>query len=617
MINIPDKQKFKPHRTLDNVVIRFAGDSGDGMQVVGSQFTSASALSGNDVHTFPDYPAEIRAPAGTLAGISGFQVSVSKHVEHTPGDEVDVLVAMNPAALKVNLKDIRSGGTIIVNSDAFSDRDLKKSKYTANPLEDGSLDAYRVFAISLTKLTINAVSKEGLVHSQVVKCKNLFALGLVCWLFDRHLDSVKNWLEKKFAKDTAVKNANLKALQAGYHFAETTELFTEYYQIEKANLPKGHYRQINGNEAFALACATAAKLSGQTVLLSGYPITPASLILHQVAKYASYGVKTFQAEDEIAAISAAIGAAYGGSLALCSTSGPGLDLKSEAMGLAVITEMPLVLIDVQRGGPSTGLPTKTEQADLLAAMYGRHGECPVPILAPATPGECFSMLIQAFNIAITYMTPVIVLSDGYLANGTEPWIIPDIKNLPNLKPTFHSEVKNFSPMLRDEKTLARVWAVPGTKGLEHRIGGLERDFVTGEISYDAENHQLMTNLRQEKIARIAKTLPPLSLIGKSSGAVLIISWGSTYGSILSAVEQLQGEDKAVSLLHLRYLNPLRKEIADIASHFKTILIPELNMGQLSKLLRIEFLLDAVSFSKVTGKPFLIHEIIDKVQEYLV
>lgn len=607
----------------DAVVIRFAGDSGDGMQLTGSQFTNTSAVMGNDVYTFPDFPAEIRAPAGTLPGVSGFQLCFSAKPIHTAGDKLQVLVAMNPAALKVNLPDLEEGGLIILNENSFVDKEFKKAAYAQNPIQSGELDKYRVFSFPISDLTLNAVKLMGLSHSQAMKCKNLFALGIVYWLYSRPMEQTLSWLEKKFSEKKAICEANQAVLKAGYNYALTIGLFTERYIVKKAKLPPGKYRQITGNEALALGCAAVALKSHQVFLLSGYPITPASAVLSQAAKYSDAGIHVFQAEDEIAAMSATVGSAFGGGMAMTITSGPGFDLKSEALGLAVMTELPCVVVDVQRAGPSTGMPTKTEQADLMTAMYGRHGECPVPILAPQSPSDCFSIVIEAFQIALKYMTPVIILSDGYLATGAEPWLIPNIESLPDLKPVFYKDKtqdhnkdnrlsEKFSPYLRDTETLARVWAIPGTKNLEHRIGGLEKDFVTGNISYDPDNHQTMIDIRARKIQNISHHIPDLKIQGKSSGKLLVISWGGTYGSVFSAVESLQTEGVDVSAIHLRYLNPFPKNLKNILKSFDQVLVPELNNGQLCRLLRAEFLVDAKSYSKITGRPFLIHELREKV-----
>lgn len=602
---------------LTGVVIRFAGDSGDGMQLTGSQFTNTSAMIGNDVQTFPDFPAEIRAPAGTLPGVSGFQLHFSSQDIHTPGDQVNVLVAMNPAALRVNLSDLEKNGVLIVNADAFEEKDLKKANYQQNPLESGELTGYQLFALPITELTFNAVKAiEGLSHSQARKCKNLFALGIVNWLFDRPLEPTLEWLSHKFKDKPVLAAANQQALRAGYNYALTTELFAERYTVKKAQLQPGRYRQITGNEALGLGCVAAAVQAKTSLLLSGYPITPASAILQQLAKYERLGIRVFQAEDEIAAVCAAIGAAYGGTLAVTSTSGPGLDLKGEGIGLAVMTELPLVIIDVQRAGPSTGMPTKTEQADLLAAIYGRHGECPVPVLAPATPSDCFHIMLEAFRIALNYMTPVIVLSDGYLANSAEPWLIPEIEELPALQLNFAKDAENFSPFARDSETLARSWAVPGMAGFEHRLGGLEKDKLSGNISYDPANHQAMVELRAEKMNKVADSIPNLTVHGAATGKLLVIGWGSTQGAIRTAVEELQSFGESVSMIHLRHLYPFPKNLPEILQAFDHVLVPELNLGQLACLLRSEFLIDVISFSKVTGKPFLISELRTRMLEIL-
>lgn len=601
---------------LDTVAIRFAGDSGDGMQLTGTQFTNTSALQGNDVYTFADFPAEIRAPTGTLPGVSGFQLSFSSHKIYTPGDALDVLVAMNPAALKVNLADLKDNGILIVNSDTFEAKELKKAGYQQNPLETGELQKYRLYVLPLTTLTINAVKEFGLSHSQAVKCKNFFALGVVFWLYNFPLSFTLDWIGEKFKSRAEITNANQAALKAGTNYAVTTEIFTERYTVKKAKLQPGTYRQVTGNEALGLGCVTAAVKAKRQLLVSGYPITPASNILHQLAKYHGYGVKIFQAEDEIAALCAAIGGSYGGNLAVTTTSGPGFDLKSEAMGLAVITELPVVVINVQRAGPSTGMPTKTEQSDLLTAMYGRHGECPIPIIAPASPGDCFYIVIEAFRIALKYMTPVIVLSEGSLATGAEPWQLPDLKQLPHLMPTFHTQVEGYTPYTRDPKTLARLWAIPGTPGLEHRIGGLEKDSISGYVSYDPQNHQKMINTRLAKVQGIANDIPDLEIFGPQSGKILVVGWGSTFGTIHTAVEELQAQNKSVAAIHLRYLFPFQKNLGAILKSFDHVIIPELNMGQLSKLIRAEFLVDAIPFTKTTGKPFLVKEIRERLLELL-
>ena len=599
----------------ETITVHFAGDSGDGMQLTGDQFTVTSALSGNDVSTFPDFPAEIRAPAGTLPGVSGFQVSFSHHDIYTVGDRVDVLVAMNPAALRVNLSDLEKGGILIVNSDNFSENDLRKATYAENPLESDALNDFRVYEVPLSSLTLKAVEEAGLSKRQAERCKNLFALGVVFWLFDRPMEHTLNWIETKFSKFPLISQANQLALKAGYNYGITME-FAEHYKVKPATLPSGVYRQITGNQALALGCVAASVQAKRPLLLSSYPITPASDILHELSRYQNFGIKTFQAEDEISAICATIGAAFGGVLGLTTSSGPGILLKGEGISLAVAAELPLVVIDVQRAGPSTGMPTKTEQADLLMALNGRHGECPIVVIAPQTPGDCFYIMLDAYRLALKYMTPVMVLSDGYLANGAEPWMLPEIEELPDLEPTFHTESEGFTPYLRDTETLARVWAVPGTPGLEHRLGGLEKDSETGNVSYDPLNHQKMVDIRAAKIKGIAKDLPPLRVHGPKQGDLLVLSWGGTYGSVISAVEALQAEGKAVASVHLRYLNPFQENLKTLLKNYKKVLVPELNLGQLCHLLRSQFLIDAIPFNKVQGKPFLVSELQNRILELL-
>jgi 2-oxoglutarate ferredoxin oxidoreductase subunit alpha len=604
-----------PKTELEKASIRFAGDSGDGMQLTGTRFSATSVMAGNDVITFPDYPAEIRAPAGTLAGVSSFDLSISSNEIYTTADFLSVLVVMNPAALKMNLQDLEKGGILIINSDSFEENDLRKAEYSENPLESGELNDYRVVQIPITKLTLRAVEETGLSHRDGVRCKNFFSLGVVQWLFVRSLDQTRDWIEDKFKNKPEIAKANVLALQAGYNYAITTELFQARYNVPPAVLPSGEYRQITGNQAFSLGCVAASLRSGLSLLYSSYPITPASDILHELAQYKNFGVKTIQAEDEIAAMSSTIGSAFGGVLAVTGTSGPGLDLKSEAIGYAVMAELPVVVLNVQRGGPSTGLPTKAEQTDLLAAMYGRHGEAPVPVLAPATPGDCFYMVLEAFRLALKYMTPVIVLSDGGLANASEPWIIPDVDQLPDLTSNIQTDPENFSPFNRNPETLGRNWAIPGTPGLEHRLGGLEKDIVTGEINYEPENHEKMVLLRDEKIRRIVKDLPPLELIGPEKNELLVVTWGSVYGPAFSVINELQTEGYPVSMLHLRHLNPFQEKLGEVLRNFKKVLVPEMNLGQLSRLLRAEYLVDAISFSKLQGRPFLISEIRNRVLEF--
>ncbi|HEU0173545.1 MAG TPA: 2-oxoacid:acceptor oxidoreductase subunit alpha [Blastocatellia bacterium] len=605
-----------PIEELEAVTIRFAGDSGDGMQVTGGQFTSTSAIIGNDISTLPDFPAEIRAPAGSLPGVSGYQLNFSSRDIRTPGDEPQVLVAMNPAALKVNIKDLEPGGILVLNTDEFNDGNLKKAGYASNPLNDGSLSGYRVFQIPITSLTLKALENSSMPFKQQERCKNFYALGLMYWLYDRPMGPTLKWIEEKFGAKPEVAEANTMALRAGYNYADTMELFTTHYHVGKAQIKPGKYRNITGNEATAIGFITASQLAGRPIFYGSYPITPASDVLHELSKHKNFGVKTFQAEDEIAAIGAAIGAAFAGHIGLTGTSGPGVALKSEAIGLAVMTELPLIVIDVQRGGPSTGLPTKTEQADLLQAMFGRNSESPVGIVAPATPADCFRMAIEAVRLATKYMAPVFFLSDGYLGNGSEPWEIPSLDSLPEMKIKFRTEADGFFPYLRDEKTLARPWAVPGTPGLEHRIGGLEKQNITGNVNYEPDNHDFMVRLRAEKILRMQQDVPPLEVFGKPEGKVLVLGWGSTYGSITTAVEQMQEKRQSVSSAHLRYLNPFPSNLGEVLKRFETVIVPELNLGQLCMLIRAKFLVDAVSLSQVKGKPFKVSTLVNKINEYL-
>jgi 2-oxoglutarate ferredoxin oxidoreductase subunit alpha len=598
---------------LDRVTIRFAGDSGDGMQLAGLQFTNTSAVYGNDVSTIPDFPAEIRAPAGSIPGVSAFQVSFSSYDIHTPGDEPDVLVAMNPAALKAHLADLPKGGTLIVNTDEFTESNLKKANYTTNPLEDGSLDGWRVVRVPITSMNNRALADSGLNTKQIDRSKNSFALGLMFWLYDRPMDSTIRWFEEKFAKNPQVRDANITTMKAGYNFGETAELFPVHYRVPPARLTPGKYRNITGNELTALGFLAASKMSGLPLFYGSYPITPASDILHELARFKNFGVRTFQAEDEIAAIGAAIGAAFGGSLGLTGTSGPGLALKSEALGLAVMVELPLVVAMIQRSGPSTGMPTKTDQADLLQSMFGRNGECQVAIVAPATPSECFNMALESFRIAIKHMTPTIFLSDGYLGTGAEPWRIPDVADLPRIEVKYASDPATFKPYARDPETLARQWATPGTKGLEHRIGGLEKADITGNVSYDAANHNKMVHLRAEKVERIANDIPELQIeAGEREGELLVLGWGSTHGAILTAVQRAQAKGLSVSHAHLRHLSPFPKNTGEVLSRFEKVLIPELNLGQLALLIRGKYLVDAATLNKVSGRPFLIREIEEKI-----
>ena len=602
--------------TIDQAVIRFCGDSGDGMQITGSQFTNTVALYGNDLATFPDYPAEIRAPAGTLPGVSGFQVHFSSSNVYTPGDSVDVLIAMNPAALKMNLPDLKTNGILIVNSDDFKETDLRKAQITVSPLEDHSLDGYRLFAVQLTKLTRAALKDVGLDAKSMDRCKNFFALGMCYWLYNRSMEPTLRWLDDKFKNKPQLVTANKLAMQAGYSFCEATEAFQISYEIPPAKLSPGTYRNISGNAALALGFVAASRQAGIPLFLGSYPITPASDILHELSMYKDFGVTTFQAEDEIAAVSSAIGASYTGALAITTTSGPGMALKTEAIGLAVAVELPLVICDIQRGGPSTGLPTKTEQADLLQAMYGRNSEAPVPVLAPSSPGDCFWIALEASRIAIKYMVPVIILSDGYLANGAEPWKIPTVAELPQIPVHFEANPEGFLPYKRNPSTLARPWAIPGTPGLEHRVGGIEKQDVTGNINYEPLNHEHMVRTRAEKVEGIAQDIPEIVPDGDQSGDLLIVAWGSTAGPITAAMKPMREKGHRIGHVHLRYLNPLPRNLGDILKRYKKVLVPEMNMGQLSMILRAKFLVDAESYGKIQGKPFKQSEIEAKIEELL-
>jgi 2-oxoglutarate ferredoxin oxidoreductase subunit alpha len=607
----------KAVETLEDVTIRFAGDSGDGMQLTGTQFTNTAAALGNDLSTLPDYPAEIRAPAGTTYGVSGFQIRFGSTDILTPGDMCDVLVAMNPAALVTNLRLLREDGAIIVNEDSFNDKNLKLAGIATNPLEDGSLSRFQVHRVPITKLTQNALADMNLSPRFVDKTKNFFALGLMYWLYNRPLNQSERFIREKFGeKDADIAAANLRVLKAGYAYGETTEIFTTRYQVRAASLAPGKYRNIMGNVATALGLVAAAKKAGLELFLGSYPITPASDILHELSRHRNYGVKTFQAEDEIAAICSAIGASYAGALGATSTSGPGLALKTEALGLAVMLELPLVVIDVQRGGPSTGLPTKTEQADLLQAVHGRNSEAPLAVVAAATPADCFTMSYEASRLAIKFMTPVICLTDGYLGNGAEPWRIPDVNDLPPIPVDFAKNPETFKPYARNEKTLARPWAIPGTPGLEHRIGGLEKEDVSGNISYDPENHDYMVKIRAAKIERIADDIPLQTVEGDQSGDLLVVTWGSTYGSAKSAVATARTKGLSVSHAHLRYLNPFPRNLGDVLRRYKRILVPEINDGQLSQLLRAKFLVQATGFNLVRGLPLGADEILDSIEETL-
>lgn len=604
-------------KTLDDVTIRFAGDSGDGMQLTGTQFTNTAAWLGNDLSTLPDYPAEIRAPAGTTYGVSGFQIRFGSRDILTPGDACDVLVAMNPAALVTNLKLLRENGTIIVNEDAFNEKNLKIAGLTSNPLEDGSLAKYQVYRVPISKMTANALADMNLSPKFVDKSKNFFALGLMYWMYNRPLDFSIKFIQEKFGeKDPQIAEANLRVLQAGYNYGDTVEVFTTRYEVKPAKLPPGKYRNIMGNVATALGLVAAARKAGLQLFLGSYPITPASDILHELSRLKNFDVKTFQAEDEIAAICSAIGASYAGALGATTTSGPGMALKTEALGLAIMLELPLVVVDVQRGGPSTGLPTKTEQADLLQAVHGRNSEAPLCVLAAATPADCFNTVYEAARIAIKFMTPVICLTDGYVANGAEPWLIPNVEDLPEIPVKFASDPSTFHPYARDEKTLARPWAIPGTPGLEHRIGGLEKEHITGNISYDPENHDFMVKMRAAKIERIADDIPLQTVEGDPEGDLLVLGWGSTYGSIKAAVQEARARGYAVSQVHLRYLNPFPKNLGEILYKFKHVLIPEINNGQLIKLIRAKYLVPAIGFNQIKGLPLRAEEIEQKIYETL-
>ncbi len=607
--------KEKKIETLSDVTVRFAGDSGDGMQLAGTQFTDTTAWVGNDLSTLPDYPAEIRAPAGTLYGVSGFQLHFSSSDVNTPGDVPDVLVAMNPAALKKNLPELRPNGTIIVNTDSFDSKNLKLAKYESNPLEDDTLDGYHVHEVPITSLTKNALENSSLSLKEVSRCKNFFALGLMYWLYNRPLEKTEEWLNIKFKNKPELAKANIIAMKSGYNFGEITEIFTTRYKVDPAKLPKGTYRNISGNEATALGFLTASVKSNLPLFLGSYPITPASDILQYLSTYKNFGVKTMQAEDEIAGITAALGAAFTGHLALTTTSGPGMALKAEAIGLAVMTELPIIIVNVQRGGPSTGLPTKTEQADLLQAVYGRNGESPVCVIAARTPRDCFYLAIEAARIALKFMTPVILLTDGYIANGSEPWRIPDIEDLPDFHKEYRTEKEGFFPYSRDEN-LVRPWAIPGTPGLEHRIGGLETDDITGNINYEPDNHDKMVRIRNQKIQNIANDIPELKVDGDDSGDLLVLGWGGTYGTLKDAVRLGRKKGYKVSHAHLRYINPLPKNTKDVLKSFSKVLIPEINLGQLASLIKSEFLIEVEQYNLVRGLPFKTENVLRKITELL-
>ncbi len=605
----------KETQELKRVTIRFAGDSGDGMQLTGGQFSDSTALAGYDLITLPDYPAEIRAPAGTLFGVSGFQIQFSSEPVHTPGDSPDVLVAMNPAALKVNLSHLKDNAIIIVNTDSFTKRNLELAKYESNPLEDGSLKAFQVFQVNVTTLTREALKDLPLSQKDKDRCKNFFALGMTYWMFSRSMDSTIKWIDEKFKNKPELAEANKKALNAGYSFALATEIFTTHFRVAKAKKKPGKYRNITGNEAIAIGLITAAKKANKELFLGSYPITPASEILHELSKYRHYDVKTFQAEDEIAGIGSALGASYTGALGVTTTSGPGIALKSEFMGLAVMTELPLVIVDVQRGGPSTGLPTKTEQADLLQVMYGRNGEAPMPIIAAYSPADCFRAAFEACEVALKFNIPVVLLTDGYIANGAEPWRIPKVEDIPEIKVEYVTKSENYKPYERAPETFARYIALPGTPGLEHHIGGLEKD-ESGNVSYIPDNHDKMVRIRAEKVDKVGKFVKEPKLMGKEKGDLLVLSWGSTYGTIYNAMEEIWQKHDNVSWYHLRWINPLPKNLGSIIKKFKNVLVPEINLGQLVKIIRAEYLIDAKSFNKVRGLPLQTREVVEAIESSL-
>ncbi|HLR36635.1 MAG TPA: 2-oxoacid:acceptor oxidoreductase subunit alpha [Chitinophagaceae bacterium] len=614
--------KTDQKKTLEDVVIKFAGDSGDGMQLTGSQFTNNTALTGSDLSTFPNYPAEIRAPQGTLPGVSGFQLHFSSNRIYTPGDVCDVLVAMNAAALKTNLSELKKGGIVIANISGFDKKNLRLANYPngENPLEDDSLQNYTVYPLDVTKMTKEILKDSGLGRKEQERSKNMFVLGFLYWMYNREMENTIDFLKDKFGRKLDILNANVKVLKAGYNFGETTEAFGVRYQVNKAKMAPGTYRNITGNTALAYGLIAASQKADVPLFLGSYPITPASDILHELSRHKNFGIKTFQAEDEIAAMSSVVGAAYGGSLAVTTTSGPGMTLKTEAMGLAVMLELPMVVIDVQRGGPSTGLPTKTEQSDLMQAYYGRNGESPMPIIAAHTPADCFEVVFEAFRIAVKHMTPVIVLTDGYLANGSEPWRFPKSKDLAEIEVRYaagiQDEEEQFKPYVRDEN-LVRPWAIPGTEGLEHRIGGLEKEDITGNVSYDPENHQLMVKTRQEKVDKVAEDIPLQEIeTGPKNGKILVLGWGSTYGAIKSAVSDLVMQGYEVSHAHLRYVRPFPRNLGEILEGFDQVLIPEMNNGQLIKIIRDQYMIDAKGYHKIMGTPMAKHELLSWIKEFL-
>ncbi len=612
------KQPSPPRRVIESeaVTIRFCGDSGDGMQLTGSEFTKASAIAGNDLATLPDFPAEIRAPAGSLAGVSGFQLQFSSREVFTPGDQPNVLVAMNPAALKTNLPDLLRGGVLIVNTAAFTKPNLVKAGYDNNPLDDPALNEhYKLFKVDISGLTKECLKDSGLNNKAIDRCKNFFALGMTFWMYNRPIEPQVKSIQKKFSKKAELADANVAVFKAGYHYGETAEIFTETVEVKAAAIEPGRYRNIMGNSATAIGLVTGCRLAEVPLFFSGYPITPASSILHELSGYRAFGVTTCQVEDEIAAMAAAVGASFGGAVGITASSGPGIALKGEAMGLAVSLELPVVIVNVQRGGPSTGLPTKTEQADLLQAMYGRNGECPMPILAARTPSDCFDCAIEAVRIAVKYMTPVMLLTDGYLANGAEPWKVPEVADLKPFPTKFRTDPDDYQVYRRAEDTLAREWVKPGTPHLAHRVGGLEKDALTGNVSYDPENHEAMCHIREEKVMRVRQDIGELQMIGPDEGDLLLVGWGSTYGAITKAVKEMRQEGYSVSSVHLRWIHPLHPKLGDLLRRFKKVVVAEMNLGQLIKVLRAEYLVDAEGLNKVQGKPFKVSEICEKIAQH--
>lgn len=606
----------KSTQERESVVIRFAGDSGDGMQLTGTRFTSESVLAGNDVGTLPDFPAEIRAPTGTLYGVSAFQINFSNKNVYTPGDDLDALVCMNPAALKTNLADLKQNGILIVDPSEFSSANLRKAEYEANPLEDNSLDKYQVYQVEVTKMTTLALKDTGLPNRSVMRSRNFFALGVVSWLYNRPIEPTLEWIQQRFGKNKAVAEANTLAIKGGYNLGENTDMFASSYEIKPAQIDPGTYRNITGNSATALGFVVAAQKAGLPLFLGSYPITPASDVLHELAEYKNYNVTTFQAEDEIAGVGSALGAAFGGALAITTTSGPGMNLKAETLGLAASVELPMVVTNIQRAGPSTGMPTKPEQTDLLQALYGRHGETPLPVIAASTPADCFYAAFEAARIAIKYMTPVILLTDGFLANASEPWLLPTVADMQDIEVEFRTDPQGFFPYLRDEQTLARPWVKPGTPGLEHRIGGIEKDYLTGNISYAPANHEQMVRVRHQKVTRITQEIPPTKVHGPERGKLLVLGWGSTYGAIAAAVEDAQAQGHTVAHAHLRHLNPLPADLGDVLSRYDRVLVPEMNMGQLLKLIRAEYLIDAIGLNKIQGRPFKVSEVATRIARLL-